>query len=339
MTDERERKGRVVQKKILALLREAGEESISGEEIAKRLGVSRTAIWKHIRALKTAGYEIESHPRKGYTLLETPDLLLPQEIQSRINTAVIGKEMVHFDDIPSSNEKAKELAIKGAPSGTVVIAEAQSTGKGRLSRGWFSPARKGIWFSVILRPDFLPREAPKCTLMAAVAIAEAMRNMGFDVGIKWPNDILAGGKKLVGILTEMNAEVERIHYVVIGCGVNVNLSSEDFPEDVSGIATSLSILKGGKVERGELFAKILEALDGLYRGVEKEGFGNVMEKWRRFSVTLGWEVNVIGVKETFAGIAADIDEDGALLIDTPEGRRRVLAGDVSVRPRRREDFS
>ena len=325
-----------MQKKVLALLREAGDGYISGEEIAGRLGVSRTAVWKHIRALKAAGYEIESHARKGYSLLEAPDLLLPQEIQPTLRTKVVGQTMVHYEEIPSSNNEAKRLALSGTPDGTVVVAEAQGAGKGRLSRGWYSPARKGIWFSVVLRPSFLPQEAPKCTLKAAVAVVRAMKDMGFSVGIKWPNDVLdKDGKKLVGILTEMSAEMERVNYVVIGTGINVNLWSEDFPEDVRDIATSLAMLRGGKVDRAELFARVLEAMDELYLGIEKNGFDAVLDEWRKYSVTLGQAVNVIGVKETFAGTAADIDEDGALLIDTPEGRRRVLAGDVSIRPRKK----
>ena len=322
-----------MQKKVLALLRSAGDGYISGEEIAGRLGVSRTAVWKHIRALKAAGYEIESHARKGYSLLEAPDLLLPQEIQPKLQTKIVGKKMLHYEDIPSSNNEAKRLAQEGAPEGTVVVAEAQSTGKGRLSRGWYSPARKGIWFSVILRPPFLPQEAPKCTLLAAVAVVRAMKDMGFPVGIKWPNDVLYEGKKLVGILTEMSAEMERINYVVIGTGINVNLWPEDFPEDVRDIATSLSMIGKRNIDRTELFIRILEALDDLYVIVAKDGFDEVLDEWRRYSVTLGQQVNVIGVKETFTGTAADIDDDGALLIDTPEGRRKVLAGDVSIRPR------
>ena len=324
-----------MQEKVLALLRDAADNYISGEEIAARLGVSRTAVWKHIQALKAAGYKIESHARRGYMLLETPDILLPQEIQPALRTKTVGRTMVHFDEIPSSNNEAKRLALAGTPDGTVVVTEAQGAGKGRLSRGWYSPARKGIWFSVVLRPSFLPQEAPKCTLMAAVAVVRAMKGMGFSVGIKWPNDVLdKDGKKLVGILTEMGAEMERVNFVVIGTGINVNLWPEDFPEDVRDIATSLSMLRGGKVDRRELFLRVLEAMDELYSSVETDGFGAVLDEWRKYSVTLGQEVNVIGVKENFAGTAADIDEDGALLIDTPEGRRRVLAGDVSIRPKK-----
>ena len=325
-----------MQQRILQMLKTtAGGGYVSGEEIAARLGVSRTAIWKHIKALKDAGYNIVSHSRSGYQLKDSPDLLLPQEIAPLLATGIIGRKIIHFDEIASSNEEAKRLAREGADDGTVVVAEAQDAGKGRLSRGWYSPHSKGIWFSVILRPTFLPQEAPKCTLMSAVAIVRAAKHFNLDVGIKWPNDILSSdGKKLVGILTEMSAEMERINYVVIGTGINVNMSREDFPDDVKDIATSLSMIAGHTLSRVELFAEILAAMDDLYQDVEKNGFRNVLDEWRRYSVTLGQEVNVIGVRETFAGVAVDIDEDGALLIDTSEGRRRVLAGDVSIRPRK-----
>ena len=324
----------ILQEKILALLRAAGDKFISGEEIAGRLGVSRTAIWKHINAMKAAGYAIESHQRLGYSLVEAPDLLLPQEIQPKLHTKIIGQTMYHYNEIPSSNNEAKHLAADGAPDGTVIVAEAQSTGKGRLSRGWFSPRLKGIWFSVLLRPSFLPQEAPKCTLMAAVAVVRAARRLGFELGIKWPNDVLYEGKKLVGILTEMSAEMERINYVVIGTGINVNLYPEDFPDDVKDIATSLAMIRGERVSRSAFFVELLDAFDALYTEAEANGFDAVLDEWRRYSVTLGQEVNVIGVKETFMGTAADIDGDGALLIDTRHGRRRVLAGDVSIRPRK-----
>ena len=323
-----------MQEKILALLREAGDGYISGEEIATKLGVSRTAVWKHIKELKEKGYEITSQSRSGYSLKETPDLLLKQEIEPFLKTKLLGKEYHYFETIPSSNNEAKKLAFAGAPEGTVVVAEEQGAGKGRLERGWFSPKGKGIWFSVILRPPFLPQEAPKCTLMAAVAIVRAARKFGAEVGIKWPNDILADGRKLVGILTEMNAEMERINYVVIGTGVNVNLWPEDYPDDVRDIANSLAMVTGKPLPRAELFAEILQAMEELYLSACENGFVAVLDEWRKYSVTLGQEVNVISVNETFSGVAKDIDADGALLVETPEGEvRKVLAGDVSIRPR------
>lgn len=321
---------------ILKLLRQAGADYVSGEEIANRLGVSRTAVWKHIKELREAGYEIVSHSRSGYSLREAPDILLPSEIKNGLHTQCIGQKIVYQESIDSTNIKAKQLAAEGAPEGTVVVAEEQGTGRGRLERSFFSPKGKGIWFSVILRPEFLPQEAPKCTLLAAVSVAMAMERFGLRAGIKWPNDIMYEGKKLVGILTEMNAEMDRINYVVIGTGINVNILPEDFPEDIRPVATSLAIMKGEKLPRVKFFQAVLESMEELYALVQTEGFAPVMQKWKHYAITLGQEVNVIGIgrSESFAGIAADIDEEGALLVDTPEGRRRVLAGDVSIRPKK-----
>lgn len=326
-----------MQGKVLELLREAKKDEaatsgyISGEEIADRLGVTRAAVWKHIQALKDAGYSIDSRGRRGYSLTGTPDLLLEQEILPLLSTKVIGKRIFHYDDIPSTNDEAKRLAEEGAPDGSVFVSEAQDAGKGRLSRGWYSPYRKGIWFSVLLRPNFLPQEAAKCTLMAAVAIVRAARMFGADVGIKWPNDVLADGKKLVGTLTEMNASMERINYVVIGTGVNVNLWPSDFPEELRDISTSLAMVKGEAISRISLFAGILQAMDDLYATVRSDGFTSVLDEWRRYSVTLGQEVNVIGIRESFSGRAVDIDSDGALLIESGGRIKKVLAGDVSIR--------
>ena len=319
---------------ILELLRSAGAEYISGEEIASRLGVSRTAVWKHIRELREAGYDIVSHSRSGYSLREAPDRLLPNEVQHGLMTKYIGKKIVYYEEINSTNIEAKKLAAEGAPEGTVVVSEAQNTRRGRMERGFFSPKGKGIWFSVILRPDFLPQEAPKCTLLAAVSVARAMKKFGLKAGIKWPNDILYEGKKLVGILTEMNAEMDRINYIVIGTGINVNIMPEDFPEDIRRVATSLAIMKGEALPRVQFFREVLQAMEDLYDLVRTEGFAPVMEEWKQYTITLGQEVNVIGIRETFSGVAADIDAEGALLVDTPEGRRRVLAGDVSIRPKK-----
>lgn len=322
---------------ILDLLRGAGDAYISGEEIANRLGVSRTAVWKHIKELREAGYEIVSHSRSGYSLREAPDVLLPNEIKHGLQTMQIGKNIVYKESMDSTNSQAKRLAAEGAPEGTIVVAEEQGTGRGRLERKFFSPKGKGIWYSVILRPEFMPQEAPKCTLMAAVAVAMAMERFGLKAGIKWPNDILYEGKKLVGILTEMNAEMDRINYIVIGTGINVNIMPEDFPADIRQVATSLAIMKGEKLPRVKFFQAVLESMETLYQTVKTGGFKPVMQAWKKYAITLGQEVNVIGIGKnaSFSGIAADIDEDGALLVDTADGRRRVLAGDVSIRPKKK----
>ena len=322
--------------RILELLRKAGEEYMSGEEIAKRLGVSRTAVWKHIKELREAGYGIKSRSRSGYTLEETPDCLLPGEIKNGLRTRFIAKDIVFFEEIDSTNQVAKQLAQKGAAAGTVVVAESQGKGRGRLERSYFSPAGKGIWFSVILRPHILPQEAPKCTLLAAVAVAMAMKRFDLKAEIKWPNDILHEGKKLTGILTEMSAEIDRINYIVIGTGINVNMEEEEFPEELRDKATSLSIMKGEKLPRVAFFQAVLEALDELCIVLEEDGFAPIIARWREYAVTLGQEVHVIGAigKDSFDGRAVDIDEEGALLVEAEGGVRRVLAGDVSIRPKK-----
>lgn len=323
-----------MRKEILELLRQAGNQYISGEEIAGRLGVSRTAVWKHIRELRDSGYEIVSQSRSGYSLKEAPDRLLASEIQHNLNTKCIGSNFICHDSIASTNDEAKTLALNGAIEGTVVVAEQQNGGKGRLDRKFFSPPGKGIWFSVILRPPFLPQEAPKCTLLAAVAVARAMQEFNLQANIKWPNDIMFENKKLVGILTEMNAEMERINYIVIGIGINVNIMPEEFPQDIRDTATSLAIMKGEKLPRVKFFQAVLRALDALYLEVLADGFCVVMQEWRKYSITLGQKVRVIGARdgEVFLGTAADIDAEGALLVETENGCRRVLAGDVSIRP-------
>ncbi|MFA6851144.1 MAG: biotin--[acetyl-CoA-carboxylase] ligase [Selenomonadaceae bacterium] len=319
---------------ILDLLRKAGDEYISGEEIASKLGVSRTAVWKHIKELKQSGYSIDSHSRSGYCLKAAPDLLLPGEIENGRKTKVLGNVVKYYKSVLSTNNEAKKLAAQGAADGTIIVSEEQSTGRGRLSRGWYSPAGKGIWFTIILRPNFLPQEAPKCTLMAAVALAKAVKKFGLDVGIKWPNDILFEGKKLVGILTEMNAEMDRVNYIIIGMGINVNIARDDFPDEIKDLATSFSIMKGERLPRLEILNELLYELEKLYETAQTDGFVPILEEWKKYSVTLGQEVNVIGINETFAGKAVDIDDDGALLVETTAGIRRVLAGDVSIRPRK-----
>ena len=317
---------------ILNMLRNARGEYLSGNEIAQKLGISRAAVWKHIRSLRQTGYDIESQSRNGYALTGEPDLLLPENILCGLNTKHIGQRIVHYDSVNSTNAVAKRLAAEGAAHGTVVVAEEQSSGRGRLERSFFSPPG-GIWFSVILRPPFLPREAPKCTLMAAVAVAEAMKKLGMKPEIKWPNDLMYQGKKYVGILTEMSAETDRIQSVVIGIGINVNVEPEDFPPELRDTATSLSIMTGSQVPRVDLFRELLESMEKLYDLAYDEGFGPVFDLWKKYTVTLGREVDAIGVgkNETFTGKAVDIDEDGALLVDTGSEIRRVLAGDVSVR--------
>ena len=317
---------------VLELLREAGGY-ISGEKMAVRLGITRAAVWKKIAALREAGYDISSAPRSGYVLRAVPDRLLEPELTQGLETAHIGRRIICYDAVDSTNLVLKELAREGAADGTVVVADTQGTGRGRMERAFFSPPGKGIWVSILLRPTFLPQDAPKCTLMAAVAVARAMEKFGLRAGIKWPNDIMHEGRKLVGILTEMSAEMDRVNYVVIGIGINVNIAAEDFPEELRPIATSLMQMKGAPLPRVAFLQELLRALDTLYAEVQRAGFAPVLAAWKEYAVTLGQTVRVIApAGEEFEGVAADIDAEGALLIDTPAGQRRVLAGDVSIRP-------
>ena len=324
---------------ILQMLRQDAGRFVSGEEVSRRLSVTRTAIWKHIRALKQDGYDIEAHPRLGYRLLRVPDRLLPEEIAARLTTRTLGRQVAYFGQVESTNNEAKKLAAADCPEGQIVVAEEQTIGRGRLARGWFSPYARGIWFSVVLRPPFGPQDAPKCTLMAAVAVSRAIvRVTGVTCGIKWPNDILCGDRKVVGILTEMSAEMDAINYIVIGIGVNVNIGAGEFPPELSAIATSLAEAAGGPVPRIELLAAILEELETVYGLTKDQGFASVIEAWRAASATLGRTVDVAGPDRSFSGVAVDIDADGALLVERPDGaRERVLAGDVSIRTRKQEE--
>lgn len=318
---------------ILNLLKKSRDKFLSGEYLATSLNVSRTAIWKHIKALRDSGYDIESVPRNGYRLLNAPDLLSAEEIELSLPTKILGKNIKYFTTTDSTNNQAKKLALQGAPDGTIVVSEEQAGGRGRLARSFFSPKYKGIWFSVILRPKFLPQEAPKCTLMAAVAITKAIKEVtGINVGIKWPNDILYDNKKLVGILTEMNAEMDCINYIVIGMGINVNIPYAEIPDDIKDKATSLSEIAGEKISRIKLLDSILYHLEQLYILAQKEGFKPILDQWRQYSITLNQHIKVIGTNETYTGVAVDIDDEGALLVDRNGKINRVLAGDVSIRP-------
>lgn len=318
---------------ILEFFRKNEGHFISGQEMSEACKVSRTAIWKHIKVLREKGYKIESYTRKGYRLLSEPDLVSSLEMEKALTTKCFGRNYVYEERIPSTNNLAKKLAHQGAEEGTVVITEEQSEGRGRLTRGWYSPYGKGLWFSLILRPNFLPMEAPKCTLMAAVALTKAFYRLGLTkAGIKWPNDILVGKRKLVGILTEMDGTMESINYIVMGMGINTTTSKEELPKDIQKIATSFAI-EGVDIDRREALNEVLLALEEQYDKVLKEGFKSTLDEWRKLSITLKQQVNVIAPGETYEGYAEDIDEDGNLLVRKLDGTLgRVVAGDVSIRP-------
>lgn len=323
-----------MRKTIVEMLKKAGGDFVSGESIAGKLKISRTAVWKHIQKLRDSGYEILSRERCGYQLKDAPDLLLPDEIQIGLDTEIIGKEMHYYPSVNSTNREAKALAYHGASDGTIVVAEEQGNGKGRLDRNFYSPRGKGIWFSIILRPKFLPHDAPKCTLMAAVAVAEAMKRFNLKAEIKWPNDIMFDGRKIVGILTEITGELGKITYIVVGIGINVNISREEFPKEIRDVAASLSEMNGEDLARADFFRAVLEEFDKLYREVNEAGFDKIIERWKEYNITLGKDIRVISASdggETFNGKAVDLNSEGALIVETEGGLRTVYAGDVSIR--------
>lgn len=319
---------------VLEFLRRHRGEYISGEELSRDLAISRTAVWKHIQSLRQDGYRIDAQTRRGYCLLSIPDCFYPEEVVAGLETAWLGRTLYYYDEVGSTNQVAKELADGGAPEGTVVVAECQTGGRGRRGRSWISPARKGIWFSVILRPRVAPAQAPQLTLLAAVAVAAAVRERtGLPLGIKWPNDLLAGGRKVCGILTEIKAEIDAVEYIVLGIGLNANLEAGDFSPEVRPQATSLYLELGRPVERVPLFQRILSWLEKWYERWQEEGFAPVREAWKEASITLGQEVRVNSWREVFQGVALDIDDEGSLLVRDAGGRvRRFNSGEVSLRP-------
>ena len=322
-----------MRKSIIEFLKSNKNSFISGAQIASKLGVSRAAVWKHIQELRKTGYKILSSEHNGYMLQEAPDLLIPDEVQTNLKTKIIGKAISYHITTDSTNRIAKELANGGAADGTIVIAEEQTGGKGRLGRSFFSPKYKSILMSIILKPNFLPHEAPKCTLMTAVAVANAMIRFNLQPAIKWPNDLLYDGRKIVGILTEISAEMSRINYIVIGIGINVNINREEFPEDIRDIAASLAEVKGESVSRIDFLKALLEEFDKLYIEATQNGFDEILNQWRKYNITLGKKIRVIpaGSDEEFSAIAEDIDSEGALIVKTDRGLEKVYAGDVSIR--------
>ncbi len=319
---------------VLAFLAEAGDEFVSGEAISDKLGLTRAAVWKHVEALRAQGYRIDAVPARGYRLAAVPDRLTPLEIRPLLNTHDLGQVLHWYEEIGSTSDRAKELADEGAEHGEVVIAEAQTAGRGRRGRVWVSPPRRNLYFSVVLRPDLPPARAPELTLVASLALCDALRQAGVAAGIKWPNDVLASGRKIAGVLTELAAEPDRVHWVVLGVGVNVNARREDFPEELRDEATSVLIERGQPAPRALLAAACFTALEDWIDRHAEEGFGPVRDAWRERSVTLGREVVVRESGRELSGVAEDIDATGALLVRGPAGLERVLAGDVTlVRPR------
>lgn len=317
--------------KVLRMLKDS-KGFISGEKISDEFNMTRAGIWKYINMLKEDGYNIESISRKGYRLISSPDILNYEEIEEYLDTDFMGRNIHYFDSIDSTNKKAKEMAL-GEKEGTVLVAEEQIGGKGRLGRTWISPKGKGIWMSIILKPKVDPMKVAKITLLGAAAVTKALNNLNIRSQIKWPNDILIDGKKICGILTEMNCELNMINYVVMGIGINVNLDANEIPEDLRGKATSVKISEGKEINRKELLANILNEFEELYLSFrDKDDLSYAIDICRKNSALIGKEIRVIKGEEIKLGKALDINEEGQLVVEFENGVvENVYSGEVSVR--------
>lgn len=320
-----------MKEEILRLLRSA-DGYISGQELCNRFGVSRTAVWKAINQLKEAGYEIEAQQNKGYRLMAAPDLMTEAEIKSLMHTEWVAKEVLYFDTIDSTNTKAQELAEKGYQSGTLVVADKQESGKGRRGRSWVSPSGTGIFMTLMIKPDINPNNASMLTLVAALAVAKAITSVtGEEALIKWPNDIVVNGKKVCGILTEMNAQFDYINHIVVGIGINVH--NESFPEEISQMASSLMIEAGGKrFHRAQIIAETMAYFEQYYDTFLKtQDLSALVREYDKLLVNRNKSVRVLDPKEPFDGKAMGITPKGELIVDTWESRKLVSSGEVSVR--------
>lgn len=318
---------------ILTALRTADADSVSGTELSQKLGVSRAAIWARIEELRSLGYDIEASPHHGYRLLSAPDVLHGDDLLSRLgNTRVIGRDIRVFQQTTSTNDVVEKLARDGVKEGVVVFAESQTKGRGRLGRTWMSPPRKGLWFSVLLRPKLRPQETTRLTVAFGTALARAVQtHTALTPEIKWPNDILIRGKKVAGILTELSAELDRVNFVVLGIGVDVNLNAGEFPPELRRTATSLRIEARKPISRPELAALILRELDRDYARICDDEFDAVADEWKDRCTTLGREVIIRIGDRSVRGRAESLDDDGALLVRTDHGHlEHIIGGDVTV---------
>ncbi|MBF0620245.1 MAG: biotin--[acetyl-CoA-carboxylase] ligase [Candidatus Omnitrophica bacterium] len=304
----------------------AVEGYLSGEDLSRELKVSRAAVWKYIDQARALGYEIEAVPHRGYCLVSVPDKLLPQEVQYGLAAKKFGCHVHYFDTIASTMDEAFRFGMAGEPEGTVVVAETQTKGRGRMGRAWASPKGKGLYFSIILRPDCALQEISKLTLVAAVAVSEAVEKAtGVRALIKWPNDLLLGNRKLCGILTELRAELDRAQFAVVGIGLNVNTpAGQLIPE-----AASLKGETGKNISRAAVLQEILRTFEKRYTAGQQDAYADTLNEWRARSATIGKIVQFQEAGRKVEGLAVDLDRDGALLVRVGSGKViKRMAGDI-----------
>lgn len=317
--------------KLITLLSKYTDDYISGQTLSEQLNISRSAIWKHMKELEKDGYVIEGKSRKGYRIVEFPDKLSENTIQWGLKTNWLGKNIIHKVSIPSTQTMAHKEALDHAPNGTVIVANEQTAGKGRIDHYWHSQNEKGIWLSMILRPNLLPYQAPQLTLLTATVIADVIQRLTeLKPQIKWPNDILINRKKIAGILTEMQAEQDQILYVVIGIGLNVLHTKEDFPDDILHKATSLKIETREKWNIKQFIQEILETFEKKYETFINQGFPTVKKEWEFYGFRLHEQIKIKTRKASWHGRFLGISEDGALIVKHQDGRiSKVYSGEIA----------
>ena len=318
------------EKQILKTLHAQKGEYVSGDNLASNVGISSAQLSDEIKKLQNEGYRIDSSSEHGYRLIKTTNRLLPYEIQLDLATKYIGQEIYHYSEVDSTNNVAKELAEKGAVEGTIVIAESQRSGKGRRGKKWLSPSG-GVWMTIILRPDIPTSQAPLLTLLTGVAVAETLNHeCGLDVGIKWPNDILIGDKKVCGILTEASARKEGLDYVVVGIGIDLNVDVDEFPPDLREGATSLKNELEKEISGEKLVQNFLLNFENLYNDFKEGQFSGILNQWRKLSTTIGSTVEVQKRGRTIQGEAVGITRDGILILEMDDGSlRKIISGECT----------
>lgn len=323
-----------IRKKLLELFSHSESEYISGQKISEKLGCSRTAVWKHIEDLRSEGYEVNAVRKLGYQIISKPDKISANEIQLGLQTKSLGSKIYFEDTLPSTQKLAHRYAYENAPEGTIVVTEEQTEGRGRLDRKWHSPKYTGIWMSLILRPNIPPMNAPQLTLLAAVGVVRAIQEVtGIEPDIKWPNDILVSGKKVVGILTELQAESDRINSVIIGIGVNVNQSIDQFPDSLKEIATSLAIINGEKIDRALLLQQMLFHIEKLYYTYLDNGFNVIKLLWESYAVTIGQQIVARTLQGSIKGRALGITDEGVLRLQSDDGEVHLIySADIELLP-------
>jgi BirA family transcriptional regulator, biotin operon repressor / biotin---[acetyl-CoA-carboxylase] ligase len=315
---------------LLALLSDNTMIVISGAKIAREIGVTRGTVWRWIEKLRALGVRVKGHPRSGYQIEKVPDILAPKILHRRLPPGPFGKRIHHFFKTDSTNSVAMALGDQGEPHGTVVIAEEQTAGRGRAGHAWHSEKTNGIYMTVLLRPPLSPQQAPLITLAAGLAVREAiLEQTGLAPDLRWPNDLLFGRKKFCGILTEMKAEQDQIHFVAVGIGINVN--HERIPAELSSIATSLKIETGRAQSRVELVARLLRHLDSYYNRFVKEGPETIVARFSEVSsYAEGKRVRIESASESYTGTTEGLEPGGLLRVRRDDGRvLPVIAGTLS----------